>query len=98
MVAVVASLLHFTVPVAQLVVKVTLSVPHTVPEPVTTGACGLVIFTMFITCDDSLCPQALVHFAVYAPVFDTCIVAVVSPVLHNNVEFTQATSALSVAT
>jgi hypothetical protein len=67
MVAVVASLLHFTVPVAQLVVKVTLSVPHTVPEPVTTGAVGaapVVIVTAFDTPD---VPHELVHVAVKLP-------------------------------
>jgi hypothetical protein len=42
MVVVVALLLHFTVPIAQLVVKVTLVSPQTVPEPVTTGAAGTV--------------------------------------------------------
>lgn len=64
MVDVVAPVLHFKVPIAQvLAVNVTFSVPHTSPPPVMVGAVGVCSFCIVITCELELTPHSVVHFA-----------------------------------
>jgi hypothetical protein len=81
--AVVAPVLHFIVPLQPLAVNVAFSVPQTLVLLATTlgavGTADLVITTLF---DAPLTPQMFSHVAVYVPASPTSILKPVAPVLH----------------
>ena len=88
MLLVVSPVLHFNVPLAQLDVKVNLSVPHTLPPPVTTGAAGLSPAVTVMVLDKPLLPQMFSHVAVYVPT-PTLILKLVELLLHSKLPTVQ---------
>jgi hypothetical protein len=69
-------------PVQPVAVSVTLSVPHTSPDPDITGASGAGRLVTVTEVDDGLSPHSFLHFALYVPA-PTLIVSVVKAVpLH----------------
>ena len=88
MLLVVSPVLHFNVPLAQLDVKVNLSVPHTLPPPATTGAAGLSPAVTVMVLDKPLLPQMFSHVAVYVPP-PTLILKLVELLLHSKLPTVQ---------